>query len=250
MTENFNDWLTSRPIAHRGLHNHTQQIPENSLPAFAIAAERGYAIELDVQLLLDKEVAVFHDERLKRMCRKDVLLSAVSSTDLHRYPLLDTPERIPLLREVLMLVNGRVPLFIEIKRQPKVSHANMIILNTLLAYKGPYAIMSFDPFILAWFAKNAPLIPRGQLSSDFKDIPMPGYAKFLLKRFAFNFLSRPDFIGYIEDDIPNKTVQRQRKKGKPVIAWTVSTVQKRERLTGHIDNYIFEHFEPETRIAG
>lgn len=58
-------WLSKQYIAHRGLHNNN--FPENSLPSFENAIKHGFAIELDVHLLSDGTVAVFHDDSLKRM---------------------------------------------------------------------------------------------------------------------------------------------------------------------------------------
>ena len=51
--------------AHRGYHD-KPVVPENSLPAFRRAIECGFGAELDVHLLNDGTLAVFHDSDLKR----------------------------------------------------------------------------------------------------------------------------------------------------------------------------------------
>ena len=60
-------WLKKRPIAHRGFHDMNKARWENTLPAFAAAAERGYAIECDVQLSADGEVV---DRAVRRELRR------------------------------------------------------------------------------------------------------------------------------------------------------------------------------------
>ena len=113
MTKKNLSFLSSSLIAHRGLHSAGK--PENSLAAFGAAVRRGYAIELDVHLLSDGSVVVFHDDNLKRMCGADVEVKALTVRKMCKYRLGDTNERIPLLKDVLALVNGAVPLIIELK---------------------------------------------------------------------------------------------------------------------------------------
>ena len=61
------DWLTARPIAHRGLHDRAASRPENTLAAARAAVAGGFAIECDVQLSADGEAMVFHDAALGRL---------------------------------------------------------------------------------------------------------------------------------------------------------------------------------------
>ena len=60
-------WVKLKPqrYAHRGYHD-KPTIPENSMPAFRRAIEHGWGAELDVHLLRDGTLAVFHDSDLKR----------------------------------------------------------------------------------------------------------------------------------------------------------------------------------------
>lgn len=58
--------LTARPVAHRGFHDMNKTRWENTLSAFAAAAERGYAIECDVHLSSDRVPVIIHDGDLKR----------------------------------------------------------------------------------------------------------------------------------------------------------------------------------------
>jgi len=242
-------WLTERPIAHRGLYSHIDPVcPENSRSAFERAVEAGYAIELDVQVTADQEVVIFHDEDLGRMCGKPGSIGSLFARDLEYCRLRAddraTAERIPKLTEVFELVAGRVPLLIDIKRQPEVKAANDIILKVLLEYKGPFAIQSFDPMILGWFAKQAPFIVRGQLSSDFKEEKLNFFVKYLLRNFWLNFISKPHFVAYDVRDMPRRRLARMRKRGMVVLGWTVDSEDCSARVREYCDNIIFEGFRP------
>ena len=106
----FNSWLVEQPIAHRGLHD--KDTPENSLSAFSKAIEAGYPIELDVRLIADGTVVVFHDNSLSRLTENDGYIKFLNKEDLKYLTLKDSEEKIPTFEEVLNLVNGQVPLLI------------------------------------------------------------------------------------------------------------------------------------------
>ncbi len=61
------DWLTARPIAHRGYHDRAQRRIENTLPAAEAAIAHNFAIECDLQATADGRVVVFHDDVLDRL---------------------------------------------------------------------------------------------------------------------------------------------------------------------------------------
>ncbi len=242
-------WLKHQYIAHRGLHDLQPDTPENSMAAFKAAIERGYAIELDVQVIADQQVVVFHDDDLTRMCQLGHKVSTLREGNLAQCTLAGTKETIPLLTDVLKLVNGQVPILIEIKRQPDIKHANMIILNTLLSYKGPLAIQSFDPFIVRWFARYAPAEIRGQLAGDLTTVKLHPAIKYLLRTFKLNIFSRPHFLAVDLHTIPNRLLAAKRRKGLTVLAWTVRTPAAYEQVRPHCDNIIFEGFLPEDPVA-
>src|SRR4051812_45971454 len=108
-------WLARTPIAHRGLHAAREGRPENSIGAFAHSCALGFPAELDVRLTRDGEVVVFHDRTLKRLTGAAGRVEDRDAAELRALRLLGTRERLPLLREVLELVAGRVPLLIELK---------------------------------------------------------------------------------------------------------------------------------------
>ena len=240
MSNNQNSWLVSMPIAHRGLHNN-DTIPENSLKAFQKCIDKNIPIELDVRVTKDQQIVVFHDDKLSRMTEIDGYVNNIDYADLLSARLLKTNEKIPLFSEVLELVNGKVPILIEVKNINGVNYEKELW-EILKNYKGEYAIQSFSPFILEWFKLNAPQVKRGQLSSFFKkERSISWVARYLLKRLKFNKRSEPNFISYNLDDMPNKFVRKC--KDIPVLVWTVKNEEDRAKAIKVADNYIFQNLD-------
>ena len=238
MQAEFN-FLLNKYIAHRGLHN--KENPENTIGAYKRAIEQGYAIELDVQLLLDGTVVVIHDNSLNRLCGIDKYLSNCTYEEIKELKILDSEFGIPTLQEVLKFVDGKTQLLIEIKNTLKVGELESKTYDILKDYNGEYAIQSFNPFSLEWFKKNAPNVLRGQLSSFFKGENLSWYKKALLKRLKLNKISSPHFISYNAEDLPNKYVKRC---NLPVLAWTIKSQEEYMKVIKYCDNIIFENFEP------
>ncbi|MGE5401763.1 MAG: glycerophosphodiester phosphodiesterase family protein [Ignavibacteriales bacterium] len=236
------DWLLKIPISHRGLHDNIS-VPENSLAAFKASMAEGYPIELDVRLLADGHLAVFHDLYLSRMTSQKGSVLKKNSREVRRMRLLDTNETIPLLSEVLELVNGRVPLLIEVKNRKQVGILESRLLHMLKGYKGEYAIESFNPLSVKWFRNYAPQIIRGQLSGAFGSIRSAG-RRALLRGYFFSRLSRPDFIAYDIKYLPARRVNNFRLRGIPVIGYTAKSRREFELAGKYCDNVIFEGFLP------
>lgn len=239
-------WLTSKLITHRGLHS--EGIPENSMSAFKASVEKGYPIELDVQLTRDEKLVVFHDKKLKRIFEQDIWLKDITYQDLSKFYFSNSKETVPLFTEVLSMVNGKVPILIEIKNEGSVGNLESILYSQLKSYKGDYAVQSFNPYSLKWFRENAPEVIRGQLSGNFLvtdyDVEyagttrLPWYKKFILSNFLLNFQSRPNFIAYeIKHTSENKLISL-RKFNIPVIGWAVDDKEEYLRTRDYFDNFI------------
>ena len=153
-----------RPIAHRGLHNENEII-ENTLEAFENAIQNDYLIECDVVLSKDHEVLVFHDYDLKRLCNIEKNIADISSKELININLLNTKSKIPTLEEMFYLVNGRVPILIEIKKNfnPFIEERLLELTRT---YQGEIAFQSFDIKACEWFRDNAPYYKTGLIVND------------------------------------------------------------------------------------
>lgn len=232
-------WLFSRPIAHRGLHG--IDAPENSLAAFGKAIEAGFPIEIDVRPIDDGTVVVFHDDKLTRMTDLDGYVCNMTKSDLEKVRLRNSDERIPTFKEVLEFVDGRTPLLIEIKNDSTVGQLERDTLELLSSYKGEYAVQSFNPYSMEFFKKNAPQIPRGQLSCFFDKKDLGFFKRFVLKRLKMNKVSSPDFISYNHANLPNKYVTKTK---LPTLAWTVRLNAEMEKCLPYCDNIIFENFIP------
>ncbi len=233
-----NSRLFTTPIAHRGLHN--EDIPENSLLSFEKAVENGYPIEIDVRIIDDGTVIVFHDDVLGRMTAKDGYASNLRKADLAEIRLNGTDQVIPTLEQTLETVNGKVPLLIETKVSCKIGELERKVIDILKSYNGEFAMQSFDPYSMEYFRKNEPDFIRGQLASaaptDLTLLKRNALAKLKVTK-----ISDPHFISYCCADLPNKFVA---KKNLPTLAWTVRSNADYEKVKDYCDNIIFERFTP------
>ena len=147
--------------AHRGLYNMREGIAENTMPAFQRAIDKNSGIELDIHLTSDGELVVFHDDNLVRACDSSLKVDSSTLKELQSYKLFGTDETMPLFKDVLSLVDSKVPLLIELKTDNNVMSKRYMKLcqklkECLSGYEGTYAIQSFDPRVLWWFRKNCP----------------------------------------------------------------------------------------------
>ena len=233
-------------IAHRGLHTNPD-IPENSMAAFRRAIDAGYGIELDVQLTTDDRLVVFHDETLERVCGDSRKLHELSYAELQELRLFGTEERIPLFRDVLETIAGRVPLVVEIKSEGRYLRTTELTCETLRDYRGPYCVESFHPMVLRQVAKLLPETLRGQLSTDYakENVQRPAWQRFLLTNLMFNFLSKPDFLAYDCQYADHFSFRLCRRLYRPVsAAWTVRSREQLVKGREAFSVFIFEGFDP------
>ncbi len=233
----------NRSFAHRGLHSQDRSIPENSLPAFEAAAQRGLGIELDVQLSQDGQVVVFHDDTLDRVTGVQGRVDAWPLEQLQTMRLCGTESTIPLFSQVLELVAGRGPLIVELKTGPRNEELCQKTLALVRQYEGEFCIESFDPTIVAWFKRNAPDILRGQLSDAQRNLTVLNTAKgFLLSRCLGNFLARPQFIAWGPGP-KNLLVRLAEGLGAMKVRWTIRPQDDPEGLAQQADALIFEFYD-------
>ncbi|KXF77375.1 glycerophosphodiester phosphodiesterase [Paramesorhizobium deserti] len=237
------NWLTKRPIAHRGLHDLNDKRWENTLAAFDAAAKAGFSIECDVHLSADGVAIVFHDEDLKRLTGKEGQidqLTAAGATALH---VGGTEDRVPTLREALALINGRVPVIIELKgiagRDDGLVAA---VANELKGYDGHAAIMSFDHHLVRRFPVEAPGIPGGLTAEGVKNSDIEAHFSMLAHELAF--------VSYNVHHLPNPFVTFVRERlNMPVITWTVRDQTARTQSDLFADQITFEGFNPGAMLA-
>lgn len=231
--------------AHRGLHSRDQSVPENSLAAFSAAAAAGYGIELDLNLTTDDAVVVFHDDTLERLCGDARLVADCSMADLESLRLAGTEQGIPLFADVLALVDGRVPLIVELKSTRRNAELCRRAYALLRDYKGPYCIESFHPGIVRWFYRHAPDIVRGQLAMGRKSYRLSALQATLLAGLLTNAAARPHFAAYRHEDARRSiSLALYRLLGGKKIAWTVRDTDDIAWCRAHFDAIIFEYFHP------
>ena len=233
--------------AHRGLHNKDKGIPENSMAAFRLAVEHGYGAELDVHLLADGRLAVFHDSSLKRICGTEGTIEDLRAEDLSRYHLLETEETIPLFEDVLALFENKTPLIIELKAVGKNSPAlTDAVMKVLQNWQGTYCIESFQPAVVRHLRTHYPDVIRGQLSENFfKGSSLPFIVKFLMTFLLTTFYTRPDFIAYHHKHRSNISLRMMRKLyGVHEVGWTIREQAVMEQLEKDGVTPIFENFIP------
>ncbi len=193
------DKYKNKRFAHRGYH--TDTIPENSIAAFKEAKKLDLPVEFDVQFTKDGQVVVFHDSTLDRMCGVSGKVRDFTYEDLQQFRLNDTEEKIPLLSEVLDVLDGTL-ILLEMKYYDGLTDCRICeeTCKIINGYKGDIIIESFSPFIVGWFKKNRPEMIRGQLATDGagkKD--QSWFNRFMSKNLLLNVISRPHFVAYRYD---------------------------------------------------
>ena len=116
----------------------------------------------------------FHDDTLSRMCGLNRTVESMNYSELARLRLLNTEHRIPLLSEVLKLVEGRVPLLIEMKLPTRSTRLCPLLDRELAAYSGPYLIESFNPLGLRLVQKTPARRPAWTAYLSPRPCPGPG----------------------------------------------------------------------------
>lgn len=238
-------WLTQTLIAHRGLHSET--VPENSMAAFEAAVEAGYTIELDAQLTKDNQVVVLHDNDLNRVFGLDKQIGELTYEELQAYTILDSDQKIPLLSDVIAMIDDQVPVMIEVKNDLAVGTLEGAIYQVMKDYDGRFAIIAFNPYSLEWFKKNAPTMMRGQISGHFKlsaeakakgEKPLVWYKQFMLSNLLMNFTSRPNFIIYEVKDTSMLRIFSIELMNVPLIGYTIDSQLEYDQYKGKYDNFM------------
>jgi len=202
------------------------------------ALGRGFGIECDVQMSRDKVPLVFHDWELDRLTSERGKVADKAASDLSQLALVETDQRIWTLGELLELVDGQVPILVEVKSLPHfaIHEACAAIAKALSGYFGPFAVMSFDPRMGEWFAKHAPQHTRGLVCTDTLD---HGFKHAWRQPHALE-RAQPDFLAGDIRDLPNALSELWRISGKPLLTWTVRTPELREHAIANADALISE----------
>lgn len=231
------DLLFAKPIAHRGLHNKSEAVFENTLSAFEAAINGGFAIECDLQFSADGVPIVFHDYDLKRLCGIGGDVRDKMASELTQLSVGGSKDKIPTLKALLDLVGGKVPLILELKGLKSNDDGFAgAVLDDIEDYKGPLAVMSFAQHLLKDFHDLGCEFPIGLTAEG--DDPEVFFEHEEALAFGISFFS------YGIDDTPNPFIEAQRKQGKKIITWTVRNREQQKLSDQHADQITFEGFDP------
>ncbi|MBR1235685.1 glycerophosphodiester phosphodiesterase [Bradyrhizobium sp. AUGA SZCCT0182] len=244
------DWLTARPVAHRGLHDAARGILENMPGAVQAAISGNFSIEVDIQLSADGEAMVHHDNALGRLTEGSGALLGKTAAELKAVKFKNTPERMMSLGDLCTLVAGRVPLVIEVKSHFDGDRRLVTRMAEVLAtYSGPAVGMSFDPDQVLALRELIPLLPRGIVAErEYTEEEWPEASAAQrrgMTHLRHAFRTRPHFVAYWVNELPAAAPWIARNIfGLPLLTWTVRTPDQRARAISYADQMIFEGFVP------
>ncbi|MBR1228577.1 MULTISPECIES: glycerophosphodiester phosphodiesterase [unclassified Bradyrhizobium] len=244
------DWLTARPVAHRGLHDAARGILENMPGAVQAAIAGNFSIEVDIQLSADGEAMVHHDNALGRLTEGSGALLGKTAAELKAVKFKNTPERMMTLSDLCTLVAGRVPLVIEVKSHFDGDRRLVGRMAEVLAtYSGPAVGMSFDPDQVLALRELIPLLPRGIVAErEYTEDEWPEASAAQrrgMTHLRHAFRTRPHFVAYWVNELPAAAPWIARNIfGLPLLTWTVRTPDQRARAISYADQMIFEGFVP------
>ncbi len=246
------DWLTARPVAHRGLHDAARGVIENMPGAVQAAIAGNFAIEVDIQLTADGEAMVHHDDALGRLTDGSGALLGKTAAELKAVTFKNTPERMMSLGDLCTLVAGRVPLVIEVKSHFDGDRRLVSRMAEVLAtYSGPAVGMSFDPDQVLALRELIPSRARGIVAErEYTHEEWPEASSEQrrgMTHLRHAFRTRPHFVAYWVNELPAAAPWIARNIfGLPLLTWTVRTPEQRARAARHADQMIFEGFVPGT----
>ena len=223
------------------------------MAAFRRSIEYGLPTEIDVHLIADGTLVIFHDDDLERETGVSGLIEDYDLSNLRKLRLEGTDEHIPTFDEVLDLFEDTgLPLLVELKvvrgNYKKLAEA---VCKRLDTYKGSFAVQSFDPRAVLQVRKLRPNFIRGQLAKNFfkSTEGLPFHHVTLLTHMLLNRLAKPDFISYKYVDRANRSLRRSvDKKGITEASWTIRSAKALKAAVDAGCIPIFEKVTPEELI--
>jgi glycerophosphoryl diester phosphodiesterase len=238
------------PVAHRALHDRSRGVIENSPSAIRGAIAAGYAIEIDVQLSVDGQAVVFHDDRIDRLTAATGWVREHTADALGQIVLTGGSDTIPTLPEVLTMVAGQVPLLIEIKDQSLTmsdtdGRLEAAVADALRGYVGDVAVMSFNPHSMAHMARLAPDVARGLTTSAYDPqdwVPLPPAQCDRLRDIPDYDRVGASFISHEGRDLRRPRVAALKAAGAAILCWTIRSPEDEARVRSVAQNVTFERY--------
>ena len=237
------------PIAHRALHDASKGIFENCRSAIIAAIEHGYAIEIDLQLSADGRAMVFHDDTLDRLTDKRGDVSDYTAAELSQIKVGSGQDVIEPLEDILHLIDGRVPLLIELKDQSRQlsqtdGRLEQATIDALSLYHGPVAVMSFNPHMIATMAKLSSDLPLGLTTGSFMDPSWGIDAERIahLSQIADFDPTRYSFVSHFALELTAPCIQTLKERGAAIFTWTIRSPEAEAVARQTVDNITFEGY--------
>ena len=242
------DWLVAKPIAHRGLHNEAIGHIENCESSFEAAIAHGFSIECDIQLTADGQAVVFHDDEVDRVLGGTGKVKQFTVRELKAMAFKQGKDKVQTLAELLEQVAGRTTVVIEIKSLwdddfTLTDHA----VEVLSSFGGPYALMSFDPDLIARVTETAAYTVRGITADRVIDPyynPLPVAKRLDMQNFSHLPQTRPHFVSFDFSQLPFQPITEFRAAGYPIITWTIRSQEQAVAARRWCDQITFENFVP------
>lgn len=222
-------WIRDVPLAHRGLvgPDGARGVRENTLDAFTRSVAAGFGCELDVRLTADGVPVVVHDAAVVTEHGVRSRVARMTSGQLASLG-------VPTLRDAFEVLRER-PVMVELKQaSPRVGRLESTVLSVLVSCgrtRDDVVVASFNPWTVAWFARNAPELPRALTVSRVA-------TRTVLSAPVIRWV-RPDVLSIAIDLVERRRVGRLR-RDRSVLCWTVRVHEDLERVRPHVDNVIFE----------
>ena len=237
------------PIAHRALHDASKGVFENCRSAIIAAIEHGYAIEIDLQLSADGRAMVFHDDTLDRLTDQRGDVSDYTAAELSRIKVGSGQDVIEPLEDILRLIDGRVPLLIELKDQSRQlsqtdGRLEQATIDALSLYHGPVAVMSFNPHMIATMAKLSSDLPLGLTTGSFMDPSWGIDAERIahLSQIADFDPKRYSFVSHFALELAAPCIQILKEQGAAIFTWTIRSPEAEAIARQTVDNITFEGY--------
>lgn len=208
-----------------------------------------YGIECDLQLTGDDQAIVFHDETLSRLTEQHGKVADISKGQACHIPLKNSADhdQIMSFSQMLDLVDGRVPLVVELKSQGKrnaiLAHAAHIAAQN---YHGPLCFKSFDPDLIHKLHRLKDKWPKGIVLERQTPEGSGAWTGFVMRHLLHLPLSRPDFLSCDANSLDLPAVRAFRATGRKVMSWTINNADRWQKAKAGADQIVFENIDPTT----
>jgi|GEM_PF-2629688 len=214
-------------IQHRGIID--KNLKEHSKEAFERCIELDKIIEFDV-IKYEGNTICYHDDNITKKLgqKKSISEKTNAKNSLH-------------FKEVLSIINGKVPIIIDIK-DFKIFDRSLEddIMNQLNDYKGQFVVQSFNPLVNMYFMKKYEHVVRGQIGHSLNGIKKLHRVILTICNFCLFYTGRPDYIVYDLDPNVYLLSKFNNILGLPVIGYTVTKEEDIIAYSSFFDNFIIE----------